>query len=115
MITAIVRYRLPTNIGRDACRAHFEHIAPSFGLIPGLIRKQFIWSETGIAGGIYQWERGDDAKLFYSGAWLDGILARYGTSPEIEYFETVAITDNPGGVVTLPAISPDIRKEQARA
>lgn len=105
MITAIVRYRLPAAIGRDACRAHFEKIAAGFGTAPGLIRKQFIWSETGTAGGVYQWESLDDAKRFYGGPWLDGILARYDTYPDIEYFETVAITDNPGGVVTLPASS----------
>ncbi len=103
MITAIVRYRLPATIGREASRAHFEAIAPGFGEVPGLIRKQFIWSETGLAGGVYQWADLADAKRFYQGPWLDGILARYGTYPDIEYFETVAITDNPGGVVTRPA------------
>lgn len=106
MITAIVRYQLPASIGRDACRAHFEAIAPGFGAVPGLIRKQFIWNETGSAGGVYQWETVEAARSFYAGPWLDGILARYGTYPDIQYFETFAITDNPGGVVTLPTPSP---------
>lgn len=103
MITAIVRYRLPASIGRDACRLHYETIAPGFGAVPGLIRKFFIWSETGTAGGVYQWRSIADAERFYRGKWLDGILARYGAYPDIEYFETMAVTDNPGGVVTLPA------------
>jgi hypothetical protein len=77
-------------------------IAKGFGNAPGLIRKQFIWSENGTAGGVYQWETIEDAKRFYQGPWLDGILERYGMYPEIEYFTTVAITDNPGGVVTIP-------------
>lgn len=102
MITAIVRYQLPASIGRDACRAHFDAIAVVFGDVDGLIRKQFIWSETGVAGGVYQWRSLDAAKRFYQGPWLDGILARYSTYPDIEYFETVAITDNPGGVVIRP-------------
>ncbi|WP_353860026.1 hypothetical protein [Azospirillum formosense] len=102
MITAIVRYRLPAAIGREECRAHFLSIAPGFGDVPGLIRKQFIWSGTGTAGGVYQWERREDAQRFYQGPWLDGIRRRYGTDPEIEYFETVAVTDNPGGVVLVP-------------
>ncbi len=102
MITAIVRYRLPADIGREECRAHFLSIAPGFGDAPGLIRKQFIWSETGTAGGVYQWERLEDAKRFYQGPWLDGIRRRYGTYPEIEYFETFAVTDNPGGTVLIP-------------
>lgn len=102
MITAIVRYRLPAEIGREECRAHFLKIAPGFGSVPGLIRKQFIWSETGIAGGVYQWSDIQAAKAFYSGPWREGILNRYGTHPEIDYFTTFAITDNPGGLVSIP-------------
>ena len=103
MITAIVRYRLPSEIGRSECRAHYEKIAPGFGPVPGLIRKQFIWGAHGIAGGVYQWTDIESARRFYSGPWLDGIRTRYGTDPEIEYFETLVILDKPGGVVTLPS------------
>jgi hypothetical protein len=103
MITAIVRYKLPGSIGREACRAHFAKIAPGFGDVPGLIRKQFVWSESGVAGGIYQWDSLENARRFYQGPWLDGILARYGAYPDIEYFTTFAVTDNPGGVVSLLA------------
>ena len=102
MITAIVRYELPATIGRAACKAHFLKIAPTFGDVRGLIRKQFIWSENGTAGGVYQWETLADAKRFYEGPWLDGILERYGMYPDIEYFTTFAMTENPGGTVTIP-------------
>ena len=64
----------------------------------GFVSKQFIWSESGIAGGVYQWETLADAKAFYQGAWLDGILARYGVYPEIEYFVTFAVATKDGGV-----------------
>lgn len=101
MITAIVRYRLPPHIGREECRAHFLTIAPGFAEVAGLIRKQFIWSAAGVAGGVYQWASREQAERFYQGVWLDGIRARYSTEPEIEYFETFAITDVPGGV-TVP-------------
>ncbi len=101
MITAIVRYQLPASIDRAACRAHFIKISKDFGGAAGLIRKQFIWSETGTAGGVYQWESIEQARAFYQGPWLDGILERYGMYPQIEYFTTFAITDNPGGVVTV--------------
>ncbi|MCK8784752.1 YdhR family protein [Roseomonas sp. NAR14] len=102
MITAIVRYRLPPSIGKEECRAHFLRISKGFGEADGLIRKQFIWNETGTAGGVYQWRSIEQAKRFYQGSWLAGILERYGMYPEIEYFTTFAITDNPGGVVTVP-------------
>jgi hypothetical protein len=108
MITAIVRYKLPPSIKRADCLAHFHKIAPGFSGIKGLIRKQFIWSENGTAGGVYQWESIADAKAFYQGPWLDGIVERYGCYPEIEYFVTFAVTDVPSGEVifTEPAISP---------
>jgi hypothetical protein len=100
VITAIVRYKLPSNIDRKLCEAHFIKIAGDFGSAAGLIRKQFVWSENGTAGGVYQWESIESAKKFYQGPWINGILERYGMYPEIEYFNTVAIVDNPGGVVT---------------
>src|ERR1700687_5093771 len=116
MITAIVRYKLPATIGRSECLAHFHKIAPGFTDQKGLIRKQFMWAENGIAGGVYQWESLADAKAFYQGPWLDGILARYGVYPEIEYFVTFAVAQNPGNVVTYtepPVLA--VAKSQATA
>ena len=37
------------------------------------------------------------AEAFYSGAWRDGIIARYGNEPRITYFETVALADIASG------------------
>jgi len=99
MITAIVQYKLPQSIDREACRAHFEKIAPGFQSVKGLISKHFIWSARGDAGGVYQWRTLEDAKAFYSGAWLDGIIERYGMKPQIEYYEVFALTDNTRGTV----------------
>jgi hypothetical protein len=101
MITAIVRYRLPRHIDRAACRDHFERIAPGFRTAKGLISKHFIWSETGIAGGVYQWKSLKDAKAFYAGPWRKGIVERYGMAPEIEYFTVFCITDNAAGKVHI--------------
>jgi hypothetical protein len=100
MITAIVLYDLPPHIDRTACRLHFEGIAPGFLKIPGLIRKQFICDVEGReAGGSYLWESRAAAEAFYSGAWLDGIISRYGAPPRIRYFDTFAIADVPKGEV----------------
>ncbi len=70
MITATVRYKLPPHIDSAGCREHFHKIAPGFQQVTGLISKHFIWSESGWAGGVYQWATLDDAKAFYSGPWL---------------------------------------------
>ncbi|WP_282187824.1 hypothetical protein [Azospirillum sp. TSO22-1] len=34
------------------------------------------------------------------------VRQRCGTDPEIGHFETFAVTDNPGGAVTVPAAGP---------
>jgi hypothetical protein len=101
MITATVRYQLPPHIDHPACREHFHRIAPGFQHVKGLISKHFIWSESGWAGGVYQWETREDARTFYGGAWLDGIVERYGMLPQIEFYEVFALTDNASGRVEL--------------
>ena len=101
MITATVRYKLPPHIDYAACREHFHRIAPGFQQVKGLLSKHFIWSESGWAGGVYQWERLDDARAFYSGPWLAGIVERYGMHPHIEFYEVFAVTDNARGTVEL--------------
>lgn len=108
MITAIVRYKLPASIKRADCLAHFHKIAPNFGGFKGLIRKQFIWSEDGTAGGVYQWATIADAKAFYQGSWLDGIIERYGSYPTVEYFVTFAVYDAQTDKVTYtePKVGP---------
>ncbi|WP_420133372.1 hypothetical protein [Rhodopseudomonas sp.] len=106
MITAIVRYRLPAEIDRAACRAHFEAIAPGFSEVKGLLSKHFICSERGVAGGVYQWRSKADAEAFYSGPWWDGIIQRYGMAPEIEFFTVFAKTDNEAGTVTIVEAAP---------
>jgi hypothetical protein len=69
--------------------------------VTGLISKHFIWTESGWAGGVYQWNRIEDAKAFYAGPWLDGIIQRYGMKPEIDLYEVFAVTDNTCGKVEL--------------
>jgi hypothetical protein len=92
MITAVVRYKLPPQIDYAACREHFHKIAPDFREVTGLISKHFIWTESGWAGGVYQWNRIEDAK---------GIIQRYGMKPQIDFYEVFAVTDNTCGRVEL--------------
>jgi hypothetical protein len=109
MITAVVRYKLPPQIDYAACREHFHKIAPNFREVTGLISKHFIWSESGWAGGVYQWERIEDATAFYTGPWLEGIIQRYGMKPQIDFYAVFAVTDNARGKVELfkDAVAPN--------
>src|SRR3984893_15765907 len=98
MITAIVLYNLPESIGLEECRAHFTKIAPDFLKAKGFLRKHFICRrEGGVAGGGYMWESQANAEAFYTGPCREGIRARYGNDPKIQYFETVALTDKATG------------------
>ena len=101
MITAVDRYHLPSSIDRKGGLAHYGKIAPDFRGVKGLINKHFRYGDHRIAGGVYQWETRKDAKAFYSGPWLAGIIERYGTEPEIEYFTVFCITDNQANDVRL--------------
>jgi hypothetical protein len=91
----------PPQIDYAACREHFHKIAPDFREVTGLISKHFIWTESGWAGGVYQWNRFEDAKAFYTGPWLKGIIQRYGMKPQIDFYEVFAVTDNTCGRVEL--------------
>src|SRR6266852_5497953 len=115
MITATVRYQLPPHIDHAARREHFHKIAPGFQRVQGLISKHFIWSESGWAGGVYQWETREDAQLFYGGAWLDGIVERYGMRPQIEFYEVFALTDNAHGRVAHGVVAQIARVEVVTA
>src|SRR5262249_3965425 len=85
MITAIVQYRLPSNIDLKACAEHFRKIAPGFRTVPGLIRKQFIYAEDGWAGGVYLWKTRADAEAFYSGgvAHRNPRALRHGSADQV--------------------------------
>src|SRR5260370_15526547 len=81
MITAPVRSQLPPHIDHAACREHFHRIAPGFQRVKGLISKHFIWSESGWAGGVYQWETREDAQVFYGGGLVQCIVPRERPGP----------------------------------
>lgn len=109
MITAIVLYPLPKHISKKDCEAHFHMIAPGFRDVKGLLSKHFIWNiEGNVAGGVYQWGSLEEAKSFYSGPWLKGIVERYGEEPSIEFYEVFGKTDNQQGSVDLfDAVPPE--------
>jgi hypothetical protein len=94
MITAIVRFPLPTTITRDDAKGMFEKSAPNYRGVPGLIRKYFVYGDGPTGGGVYLWENRETAERFYSDAWKNTIAQRYGTQPEIQFYETAVIVEN---------------------
>lgn len=99
MITAIVRFKLPPGTTLKDAGAKFQASAPSYSGVPGLVRKYYLFSEDGTAGGVYLWEGREVAEQFYNEAWRNMIAERYGAPPNIEFFESPVIVDNDIGSV----------------
>jgi hypothetical protein len=94
MITAIVRFPLPKTITRDDAKGMFEKSAPNYRGVPGLIRKYFLYGDDSAGGGVYLWDNRETAERFHSDAWKNTIAQRYGTQPEIQFYETPVIVEN---------------------
>ena len=94
MITAIVRFPLPKGTSLETAKAMFEKSVSNYQGAAGLIRKYYLYGEDGVGGGVYLWESREAAERQYSAAWKSMIAEKFGTSPEISYYETPVIVDN---------------------
>jgi len=72
--------------------------------LSGLIRKYYLFdAESRTGGGCYLWESREAAERVYNAEWRKMITERYGTAPEISYFETPVVVDNALGKTILDA------------
>jgi len=94
MITAVVRFPLPEGTTSAQAEAMFEHSVPAFRGVPGLVRKYYLYGEGPVGGGVYLWESREAAERLYTAEWRQGLAERFGTAPEILFFETPVIVDN---------------------
>ena len=93
MIIAIVRFGLPHGLSlADAARL-YEQSAPNYRGLPGLLRKHYLFAE-GVGGGVYLWESREAAEALYTPEWRRMIADRYGSEPEIQWFESPVTVDN---------------------
>lgn len=95
MITVIVNFPAPEGATVESMRDAFKTTAPNYEGLPGLIRKNYLFDpENGIGGGVYQWESREQAVAFYDEAWRKRIEDKYGSQPDIRFFESPVIVDN---------------------
>jgi hypothetical protein len=94
MITAIVRFPLPKGTSLEDAKTMFEKSAPNYKGAPGLVRKYYLFGEDQTGGGVYLWESRDAADRQFSLEWRSMIEQRFGTAPQITYYETPVIVDN---------------------
>ena len=104
MITAIVNFKLPADIDAKKAADLFRSSAPKYREMKGLVRKYYLYdAENRIGGGVYLWKSKDDADAVYTPQWKAYIAERYGTPPEIRYFETSVVVDNESEKTILDA------------
>ena len=104
MITAIVRFKLPATIDGAKAAELFQSSAPKYQGLAGLIRKYYLFdAESRTGGGCYLWESREAAERVYTTEWRKMIADRYGSPPEISYYETPVVVDNTPGKTILDA------------
>ncbi len=104
MITAIVNFKLPADIDAKKAAELFKGSAPKYRGLKGLVRKYYLFDETQrIGGGVYLWKSKADAEAVYTPEWKAYIAERYGTPPDIRYFETSVVVDNESEKTILDA------------
>ena len=104
MITAIVNFRLPAEIDAKKAVELFKGSAPKYRGMKGLVRKYYLFDEQNrVGGGVYLWNSRADADAVYTPQWKAYIAERYGTPPDIRYFETSVVVDNESDKTILDA------------
>lgn len=91
-VVAVVTFPAQTDRSTAQMRSLLEEAGPAYVAIPGLRRKYFL-SGDGLAGGVYEWERREQAEAFYDEAWYVQMTARSGSRPAVLLFDSPAIAD----------------------
>lgn len=104
MITAIVSAPLPEGLTYEKYAENTKNMAERFRAIPGLIRKNFLYSEAeGKGGGVYLWESREAADACYAGVWRDNFMKAFGVEPTIVFYDTPVVVDNAAGEIKTAA------------
>lgn len=110
MVVTIVKFP-PTadSITVDEAREKFGGNAESYLGVPGLLFKAYVRSEDGHqVGGVYWWSDRASAEAKYNKDWQAGMLAKYGSLPDIEYLDAPVVVDpRAGAVFTEPPELPE--------
>jgi hypothetical protein len=104
MIVTIVRFEPAAPMTLDDARARFGANAPRYLEIPGLLWKAYLLSEDGTTvGGTYWWRDRASAEALFTDEWREGVTAKYGRPPTIEWFAAPVVADGRAGVIRVVA------------
>ncbi|WP_027283686.1 YdhR family protein [Rubritepida flocculans] len=99
MILALVTFRMPATLTREEAAAMFRDTAPKYVALPGLIRKHYVFRALpghAEAGGCYLWESRAAAEAGHGAEWRARVTAKYGSEPDVRFFEVPVSVDNSG-------------------
>lgn len=100
MITTVVNFKLPAPVSRAKAKELYLGTAPKYQQVEGLVRKYYLLTENGDAGGgVYLWKSRADAEKLFTAEWKAFIKERYGADPVITYYDTAVIVDNTNGQI----------------
>jgi hypothetical protein len=95
MITEFVTFTLPNGMTRKQLIENYRQTAPKWRQNPDLIRKNYLFDESGgLGGGVYLWKTLVAAKRWHDESWRSKVRELYGSEPSIRYFETPIVVDN---------------------
>jgi hypothetical protein len=95
MIVTYCTFGLPGDFTPEKTRSVFRDSTGKFENMPELIRKYFLLAEDGrSAASVYLWESRAPAEAFFTGAWKDFMVGKYGHRPTVTYFECPVVVDN---------------------
>ena len=92
-MAAVVTIPTPPGATRAQLEGGFAKSVPLYQNAPGLVRKYFTISETGVFGGIYLWDSAAAAKAYYNDAWHARVLKTYGKPGTVTFYDVPLAID----------------------
>ncbi len=95
MTVAIVRFPAREEaLSVHEAREMFSGSAPSYLEVDGLLWKAYLRSDDGLTvGGTYWFRDRASAEAKFNDGWLEGVTAKYGKAPTVEFFDTPVVVD----------------------
>ncbi len=99
MIAELVTYQLPPSMTREEAMAAARATVEKWQVNPDLLRKHYLLEEGNRTSGFYLWTSRAAAERAHDETFRRGVRERFGSDPEIRYFDVMLLLDNLSGEV----------------
>ncbi len=96
MITVIVKYKTAKRFSREeVSKMLLTGAEGMFKGLPHLYSKQFCFDVAKNEGlSVYLWDTKESAEAFFNDQFLESFQQSMGSTPSVEYFDTIVAVDN---------------------